>query len=100
MMLHFRVDDEDEATVRFWLSLPKGTRSAIFRRMTHWYGGENGFASLLSALERLASTANTSPPVESPPLDPAQPTFEDVWEQMDVSAVLDDAIAQLGLGDD
>ncbi len=38
-----------------------------------------------------------NPKDELPPPDPAQPTFEEVWEQMDVAAVLDDAIAQLGL---
>jgi len=46
-----------------------------------------------------------NPGIDSPPKDespspgPAEPTFEEVWEQMDVAAVLDDAIAQLGLDD-
>ena len=71
MMLHFHVDDEDEATLRFWLGLPKGTRSAIFRRMTHWYGGKDGFGALLGALERLTLTTGTPLATESPSPDPA-----------------------------
>jgi len=79
MQFHFRLEDTDEDEIRFWLSVPKGQRSDLFRRMTRWYGGIEGFGAVVAALE---VRTPPSPDASVPP-----PNF---------SELVEDALSQFG----
>ena len=72
MRVHLVLDPKtDHDLIEWWLTIPKGQRTEVIRRILRWYVIPGGFADLIAALPARIATpvADSGPSVAAPVAD-------------------------------